>query len=107
MKQTDKKKPVPTMPQGVWESSHTDQTDEKQRLSRSARQSYVQANAGTHSEPAYCGNSPESPVTDLQGNGYPDAVTEDHDIKAFTGNTDKLSATAKTFLDTHSKHSHD
>ena len=45
MKFTDKKKPVKTIPHGVWESSRPDQNKEK--------------------------NSPLSPSTDLQGNGYP------------------------------------
>ncbi|MBO4998052.1 MAG: hypothetical protein J6D02_08650 [Lachnospira sp.] len=45
MRYTDKKKPVKTIPNGVWESSRPEQPKEK--------------------------NSPLSPSTDLQGNGYP------------------------------------
>lgn len=82
MKKTEKKKPVPTIPQGVWESSHTDQSDGKTK-------------------------TPVSPVTDLQGNGYPDAVTKNLNDESSTGNTDKLSATAKTFLNTHINRSQD
>ncbi|MCM1498588.1 MAG: hypothetical protein NC124_08995 [Clostridium sp.] len=46
MKLTDKKKPVETMPKGVWESERPDKGKAK--------------------------NSPLSETTDLQGNGYPD-----------------------------------
>lgn len=45
MKITDKKKPVRTIPSGVWESSRPAQSKEK--------------------------HSPASETTDLQGNGYP------------------------------------
>lgn len=45
MKITDKKKPVKTIPNGVWESSRPAQNKENQ--------------------------SPASETTDLQGNGYP------------------------------------
>ena len=82
MKKTDKKTPVPTIPQGVWESSHTDQSDGKAK-------------------------TPVSPVTDLQGNGYPDTVTKNLRDQSSNSNTDKLSATAKTFLDTHINASQD
>lgn len=47
MKLTDKKKPVGTIPKGVWEGSHTDEGDRKKE---------------EHSSDA---------ATDLQGNGYP------------------------------------
>lgn len=82
MKKTEKKKPVPTIPQGVWESSHTDQPDGKAK-------------------------TPVSPVTDLQGNGYPNASTINLRDESCNSNTDKLSATAKTFLDTHINSSQD
>lgn len=51
MKAVEKKKPVPVMPKGVWESSHTD-TEEKK---------------GSHYE---------NMITDLQGNGYRKPETE-------------------------------
>lgn len=46
MKKTEKKEPVPTIPQGVWESSRPSRKTEEQ-------------NSFTE-------------TTDLQGNGYPD-----------------------------------
>ncbi len=81
MKKTEKKKPISTIPQGVWESSHTDQSDGKIK-------------------------TPVSPVTDLQGNGYPDAAQNLRD-EGCNSNTDKLSATAKVFLDNHVNSSRD
>ena len=45
MKSSKKKKPVNTVPEGVWESSHTDKKDKNK--------------------------SPLSEKTDMQGNGYP------------------------------------
>lgn len=46
MKITDKKKPINTIPNGVWESSHPVKDKPK-------------------------GKDPFTPTTDLQGNGYP------------------------------------
>ncbi len=46
MKITDKKKPVNTVPKGVWESTHPEHGKKKTTV---------------------------TPVTDLQGNGYPPA----------------------------------
>lgn len=48
MKITEKKKPVPTIPKGVWESEHTDKKEIKNKTE--------QLNEIT---------------TDAQGNGYP------------------------------------
>lgn len=62
MKKTDKKKPVPTTPQGVWESPHTDTARKKSK-------------------------NPASPVTDLQGNGYPDAATDNIHDDDYLANT--------------------
>lgn len=47
MKQTDKDKPIPAIPKGVWEASRPEQKEK----------------------------SPSSPQTDLQGNGYPQKKT--------------------------------
>lgn len=46
MKITDKKKPINTIPKGVWESSRPDSDKKSERQA--------------------------APSTDLQGNGYPD-----------------------------------
>jgi len=47
MKFSEKKKPVNTVPEGVWESSHTDKKNKTKN------------------------KSPLSDTTDMQGNGYP------------------------------------
>lgn len=47
MKQTDKDKPIPAIPKGVWEAGRPEQKEK----------------------------SPSSPQTDLQGNGYPQKKT--------------------------------
>lgn len=46
MKKTEKKKPVKSMPQGVWEASRSEHTEKEK-------------------------NKELSDTTDLQGNGYP------------------------------------
>lgn len=55
MKFTDKKKPVKTIPHGVWESSRPKQPRDK--------------------------DNPSSPTTDLQGNGYPTPTNRQDNTK--------------------------